>query len=83
METHSIMLGLIYEVETSSILASSVYIQKDIDRQTYKTDSNWHSTTWASTWTYIYQFLLISILFVRNYVLLIYKINQIKRLNQV
>jgi len=40
METHSIMLGLIYEVETSSILARRVYVQKDTDRQTYNTDNN-------------------------------------------
>jgi hypothetical protein len=41
MEKHSIMLGLIYEVETSSILARRVYIQKDIDRQAYSTESDW------------------------------------------
>jgi len=40
MEKHSIMLGLIYEVETSSILARRVYIQKDIDRQAYSTESD-------------------------------------------
>ena len=83
METHSIMLGLIHEVMTSSILARRVYLQKDIGRQTYNTDSNWHSTIWASTSFYTFQFLLISRLFVSNEVLLIYKINQIKRLSQV
>lgn len=35
METHSVMLGLIYEVETSLILARRVYVQKDTDRQTH------------------------------------------------
>jgi len=29
------MLGLIYEVETSLILARRVYVQKDTDRQTH------------------------------------------------
>jgi len=34
METHSIVLGLIYEIKTPSILVHRVYVEKDIDRQT-------------------------------------------------
>jgi hypothetical protein len=66
------MLGLIYEVKTSSILARRVYVEKDVARQAQhglNIRLNLHISLFINFYT-----------FFGNEVLLVYKINHINHL---